>query len=1195
MKYRFKMQPIVFALVLGIVILGIPASIMAQGPPQEAIDACANLSSGDACEFDDDNGTHSGTCETADSSLACMPAGQGTSQATTTPVATATPQSGATATPSTTGISYPIIDTRQENCYDNSGTVIVCPIVGEAYYGQDAQYNGIQPSYTNNGDGTVSDNITGLMWQKSPDNSRYDYNASQTYCSSLSVGSYSDWRIPTIKELYSLADFRGELLMGNTTTSTPYIDRTYFDFEYPTEAYAGQYASISLYVKGPIVNDISQGVFGFNFADGHIKSYGAGFEFNNPSATRQTNGLYVYCVRGTENQYGINDFQDNEDSTITDKATNLMWQQADDGTTRNWGDSLSYCEGLSLANHTDWRLPNVKELQSIVDYDKTDYPAIDDIFTTTSDESWFWTSTTHGDNKAYASYVAFGKAYSKLADATDYTDWHGAGAQRSDPKSGNASDYNLCSVNACDLVRVDNYARCVRDYSSASATSTPTSTPTPAGGTDQATATNTPVGGTDQPTATNTPTSTPTPAAQGSIYEGYNLYSPLQSKQTYLMDNSGNTVYTWDSNYSPALSVYLLDDGNLLHTGNMSNQYFTQTMGSPPSRQPSQSQTASGGGGSIQKIDQNNNVVWEYEYSSQTYLQHHDVEMLPNGNLLILAWEKKTEAEAIAAGRNSTLVADGELWVEHLIEVNSNKDIVWEWYLWDHLIQDHDQSKPNFGTVGDHPELVDLNYTQGGPNGSGADWTHANSVDYNANFDQIMLSVHNFSEIWIIDHGTTTAESATHTGGDRGKGGDLLYRWGNPQTYDAGTSTDQKLFAQHDARWILDGYSGAGNILVFNNGQGRSEGNISTVDEIVPDVDGSGNYTAPAAGSAYEPTDQTWVYSLDSSLYSSNISGAERLPNGNTLICSGANGTFLEVTSDKQVVWQHEVTDKEVFRVSRHGTDYAGLPDSVKPSSTSTPTNTPSSGTPQATDTPSSGTPQATDTPSSGTPQATDTPSSGTPQATDTPSSGTPQASGTPSSGTPQATDTPSSGTGTPQATDTPSSGTPQATDTPSSGTSTPQPTSTLPAGQATSTVVSPSQGGTLKSNDAAQQVTVRFPTNSVDDDTEVAFEWQTHNPDTHPLGDRIGLGLFFELTAKQGDSLVETFNDQVEIRVKIPANASNPTLYFWKNGTGWSNEGLVCNLTDTELVCTTDHFTMFAVLDEASYKVYLPLVVKDK
>jgi hypothetical protein len=299
----------------------------------------------------------------------------------------------------------------------------------------------------------------------------------------------------------------------------------------------------------------------------------------------------------------------------------------------------------------------------------------------------------------------------------------------------------------------------------------------------------------------------------------------------------------------------------------------------------------------------------------------------------MIAWEYKSKEEAIAAGRNPESIPMGELWPNHIIEVepigSSGGNIVWEWHSWDHLIQDYDPSKENYGVVGDHPELIDVNY------GSGLfpDWHHVNSVDYNEDLDQIILSVHNFDEIWVIDHSTTTEEAAGHTGGKSGKGGDILYRWGNPETYRAGDKDDKKLFKQHDATWIKPGLPGEGNILVFNNGYGRPETDYSSVDEFIPPVDSSGNYLYQP-GTAYGPEEPIWSYSAadPSEFFAINLAGAQRLPNGNTLICNGPHGIFFEVTKEKEKVWEYVniypgIIDNQVFKINRYPPDYPGLKD----------------------------------------------------------------------------------------------------------------------------------------------------------------------------------------------------------------------------------------------------------------------------
>jgi len=367
--------------------------------------------------------------------------------------------------------------------------------------------------------------------------------------------------------------------------------------------------------------------------------------------------------------------------------------------------------------------------------------------------------------------------------------------------------------------------------------------------------------------------------------DGQILFAPMYSFTTYLIYNTGAVNHTWSSNYYPGAGVCWLGDGTILRT------IKTGMSGT------------GGSGGGIQKILWDGTITWDFRYNTDGHLSHHDINVLPNGNVLMIAWETKTRAEAIAAGRNPSTV-QSTFMPDHVIEVEptgpTTGEIVWEWHAWDHLIQDYDSLKNNYGDVGDHPELIDINFVTQLQLG---DWLHTNSINYNEQYDQIIVSVHNFNEIWIIDHSTTTEEAVGHTGGNSGKGGDLLYRWGNPRAYRAGTISDQKFFSQHDTSWIASGCPGEGNLLVFNNGVGRG---YSSVDEIVPPVDSYGNYDY-TPGEAYGPEDPVWSYTGNPppSFYASYVSGAERLPDGNTLICNGETGKFFEVTPDKETVWQY--------------------------------------------------------------------------------------------------------------------------------------------------------------------------------------------------------------------------------------------------------------------------------------------------
>lgn len=381
-----------------------------------------------------------------------------------------------------TSINYPIIDTGQGTCYDDQGS-LDCPQTGAAYYGQDAQYNGLQASYVNNGDGTVTDQNTGLMWQQSPDmnsDGRIDakdkltFEAAITGAESFSLAGYNDWRLPTIKELYSLMNFQG------VTGSVPYLDTDYFEFAYGDTS-AGerdidaQFASGTIYVSD--VMNGQQAMFGLNLADGRIKGYGLGQNPQHPAGKT----FYVLYVRG-QSAYGLNDFVDNGDGTITDRATGLTWMQADSGVGLDWAAALNYCESLELGGQNDWRLPDAKELHSIVDYnrslDTTNSAAIDPLFQATllpngvnnsgqANYAHYWSSTTHLDGRPLGSravYVAFGEARGVMdfRGSQQLLDVHGAGAQRSDQKSGDPATLPVGFGPQGDVQSIENYVRCVR-------------------------------------------------------------------------------------------------------------------------------------------------------------------------------------------------------------------------------------------------------------------------------------------------------------------------------------------------------------------------------------------------------------------------------------------------------------------------------------------------------------------------------------------------------------------------------------------------------------------------------------------------------------------------------------------------------------------------------------------------------------
>lgn len=406
---------------------------------------------------------------------------------------------------------------------------------------------------------------------------------------------------------------------------------------------------------------------------------------------------------------------------------------------------------------------------------------------------------------------------------------------------------------------------------------------------------------------------------KGDAFNGYTLFSPEYSKKTFLIDKQGKIVHTWESEYIQGLGLLLLENGDLLRTMLLyNNPVFI----------------AGGVTGGVELSNWNGTILWQYNYSNNQHCLHHSIEILPNGHILMVGWEYKTAEEAIAAGRNPDSLPVDELWPDHVIEVertnHSEGNIVWEWHVWDHLIQDFDPTKENYGVVEEHPELLDINY---GINEGKyrADWNHINSIDYNEKFDQIVLSAHNQHEIWIIDHSTTTEEAAGHSGGNSGKGGDLLYRYGNPRTYHAGEISDQKLFGQHDAQWIPTNYPGGGDILIFNNGHGRPDGRYSSVDELVPPVDENGFYDLEP-GSAYGPEELVWSYTAENppDFFAGYLSGNQRLPNGNTLICDGDHGIFFEVTPEEKMVWKYQNTipnpiANQVFNILCYAPDYPGL------------------------------------------------------------------------------------------------------------------------------------------------------------------------------------------------------------------------------------------------------------------------------
>ena len=444
---------------------------------------------------------------------------------------------------------------------------------------------------------------------------------------------------------------------------------------------------------------------------------------------------------------------------------------------------------------------------------------------------------------------------------------------------------------------------------------------------------------------------------------GYTLFAPLKSETTYLINLEGEVVHSWESDLPPGNSVFLLKDGSLLRTARVDD---------PPVFH------GGGQGGRLRLFSWGGDLLWEFHVADESRLHHHDVCPLPNGNILVLAWEGKSREEAISLGRDPEEVGEEGLWPDCVLEIKplppDGAEIVWEWHAWDHLIQDSDPSLPGYGDPAMNPGRVDihagldrpiespeemerlaaLGYAgappepdhgppgdrRGGPNRGRADWFHTNSISWNPELDQILLSVRRLNEVWIIDHGITTNEAA-------GSRGEILYRWGNPAAWKQGGSKDRQLFGQHHATWVNDP-NGISGIQVFNNGEDRPEGPWSSVDAWALPLQKDGSYHREV-GKAFGPGSFSWSLSGPGvrGFHSPRISSAQRLANGNTLVCSGEQGWFFEVTRGGAVVWEYKnpfggekegregrrgrrgpgggMPGKAVFRAERISPDHPGL------------------------------------------------------------------------------------------------------------------------------------------------------------------------------------------------------------------------------------------------------------------------------
>ena len=418
------------------------------------------------------------------------------------------------------------------------------------------------------------------------------------------------------------------------------------------------------------------------------------------------------------------------------------------------------------------------------------------------------------------------------------------------------------------------------------------------------------------------------------VMDGYTLIYPDGNFNIYLINNCGEVVRQWETDKYRGGGCYLLEDGRLLVVqSDTLNQNSAIQFG--------------GVGDYVSIYDWNGNLEWRLRVSDENERIHHDVAYdYETGNIFILAAERLSEDDALDAGRDPEKLWPEGLLSEKVMEVRpigtDSAEVVWEWRVWDHLVQEHDDSMENYGVVAENPQLIDLNYVE---EDYDEDWIHANAIEYNAELDQILFSAREFDELWVIDHSTTAEEVKGHEGGTFGKGGDLIYRWGNPIAYQAGTSDDRAFFRQHNTNWLPAGASPTGEaIMTFNNGTGRG---WSSVDVIHPERGIDGQYMMNENG-AYLPEAPIWSYSDNDDdpvkFYSSFISGCHMVDNRNILICSGAQGYLFEVTPEMEVVWEYILPisrgvplfqgdtipldsrgrpNNRVFRAYKYATDYA--------------------------------------------------------------------------------------------------------------------------------------------------------------------------------------------------------------------------------------------------------------------------------
>lgn len=401
-------------------------------------------------------------------------------------------------------------------------------------------------------------------------------------------------------------------------------------------------------------------------------------------------------------------------------------------------------------------------------------------------------------------------------------------------------------------------------------------------------------------------------------WDGYTMFSPGSYPATYLVNNEGEMVHSWEYTYGGSPTA-LTENGIYYQAFSYDTTHpiFGKALGG------------------VESLDWDGTVLWHYDYWGEDYSRHHATTLLPSGNIIMIAYKYRDSLECVQAGRDPASLKGGGVFSDYLVEIEpvgpDSANIVWEWHFWDHMIQDFDETKDNYGVIADHPELIDVN-----PPEAKKDWPHLNGLFYYEEFDQILITAGHTSEIYVIDHSTSTEEAAGHTGGNYGKGGDFLYRWGDPQNYDQGDSTDKIVSLCHSPSLIPDGFPGEGHFMIFNNGR---DWEFSAIDEFAPPIDEMGNYSL--TGGRYGPEAPFWVYTAPepSDFYAHNGGSAQRLPNGNTLVGYNPAGEIFEVTDGGDMVWRYvnpvdedgpvpenvPIENNSLGGVHRYALDYPGF------------------------------------------------------------------------------------------------------------------------------------------------------------------------------------------------------------------------------------------------------------------------------